>query len=386
MPRRAKRRRRSTRYRWWLVRTHLPALLFGGLLGAALVWVLLTRHTNLPPLPARLDPLTTPPQDYRWIDLPAPEFPVPPYARFLKGATIVLDPGHVGQHDPGGSWKRGPTGLREAEVNLRVAQFLREFLVTASARVSLTRDADQSPNLPDKEDLKQRSEVANAAHADLFLSIHHNANGKPEPNYTSLFYHDSPIHGAASRCAARHLLTGLNDALRLEAHLECAVLDDVLLYENGLAVLREAEVPAVLSEASFHSNPAEEARLRDPVYNRREAYGLFLGLARWAQAGLPRVHLVKIARDKPRGPAEALLTLDDGLSARGGWGAELSKVVPDSIVTRLGGKPVRHIFDPKTGQVRVTLPSDRGAPGMLFIDFQNTFGQHVLQPEVRLAD
>jgi N-acetylmuramoyl-L-alanine amidase len=386
MPRRTKHRRRSTRYRWWLVRTHLPAALLGGLVGAALVWVLLTRRSALTPLPTRPDPLTTHPQGYRWTDLPEPDFPVPPYARFLKDVTIVLDPGHVGQRDPGGTWKRGPTGLREAEVNLRVAQFLREFLVTAGARVSLTRDTDQSLNLPDKADLKQRSQVANETHADLLLSIHHNANGKPEPNYTSLFYHDSPAHGPASRCAARHLLAGLNDALRLTAHLECAVLDDELLYQNGLAVLREADVPAVLSEASFHSNPAEETRLRDPVYNRREAYGLFLGLARWAQAGLPRVRLVKITRDKPRGPAEAVLALDDGLSARGGWGAELPKVVPASIVTRLGGKPVRHSFDPKTGQVRVTLPSDRsGSYGMLFVDFENTLGQHVLRPQIPLS-
>jgi N-acetylmuramoyl-L-alanine amidase len=332
------------------------------------------------------DPLKTRPQDYPWTAQPEPAFPIPPYARFLAGVQIVLDPGHVGQRDPGGNWKRGPTGLREAEVNLRVAQFLRGFLEAAGAKVVLTRETGKSLDLPDKEDLRQRVEAANRLPADLFLSIHHNANDHPQPNYSSVFYHGTPADNGASVSAGRYLITGLNDALRLEAHLECPLLSDFAVYErNGFAVLREAQVPALLAEASFHSNPAEEARLRDPVYNRREAYGLFLGLARWTQAGLPRIALAAGSAGEARRGGEVIVTLDDGLSARGGWGAEQSKILPDSLTVKLDGQPVRYKLDLAKRQIRVTLPSSAHARrGTLFVDFENLFGQHVLHPHLDL--
>ncbi len=352
----------------------------GLLLGGATIWWLPRigcRSADGPPADA--DVLVG--LDDSWTVLPKPDSPIPPYAAFLKGVTIVLDPGHVGQIDPGGGWKRGPTGLREAEVNLRVAQYLRGFLRAAGARVIMTREVDRCLNLSNGADLRQRVEVANEAEADLLLSIHHNAVGTPRPNYTSLFYHESTDGGLAGLCAARHLLTGLGDALRLESHLPCAVLSDRLLYDNGLALLRDARVPAVLSEASFHSNPDEESRLRDPVYNRREAYGLFLGLARWAQSGLPRVRLAHPYR---RGDREVLVTLDDGISGRGGWGAELGKILADSIVVRLDGEYVACQFDARRSELRVPLPAKVATDAGLYVDFQNTFGQHVLHPRIEL--
>jgi hypothetical protein len=159
-----------------------------------------------------------------------------------------------------------------------------------------------------------------------------------------------------------------------------------VVYErNGFAVLREAEVPALLSEASFHSNPAEETRLRDPVYNRREAYGLFLGLVRWAQAGLPRVALLPPKSGAARRGAEIVVGLDDGLSARGGWGAEQSKILPDSLVAKLDGQPVRFKLDLDKRQLRFSLPGGQHGPRrVLFVDFENIFGQHVLHPRLEL--
>jgi len=313
-------------------------------------------------------------------------FPIPAYARFLEGVTIVLDPGHIGQRDPGGSWRRGPTGLREAEINLRVAQYLRGFLLHAGARVVFTREIDESLDLPDKEDLRQRVAVANREQADLFLSIHHNGVGNPDPNYTSLFYHSASDNAAASACAARYLLNGLNDTLRLQKHLGCAVLSDELRFKNGLAVLREARVPAVLSEASFHSNPEEEARLRDLVYNRREAYGLFLGLARWAQAGLPAVALVEPSNGRVRGGGDVVVALDDGLSSRGGWGAERLRILPDSIVAKVGAELLPWELDAGRRRIRITLPQRvRGSRCTLVVDFENTLGQHVLHPRIELV-
>jgi N-acetylmuramoyl-L-alanine amidase len=331
---------------------------------------------------AALDPVRTAPSEFRWTDHPEPHFAVPPYARFLKGMTIVLDPGHVGQSERGKppGWKRGPTGLREAEVNLRVAQFLREFLESVGARVILTREVDRSLELDDATDLAQRAEVANRADADLLLSIHHNA-GPPDANYTSVWYHRSASHSPASLAAARCVLDGLNEALRLESHLECALLTDELQFRDGFALLRLAKVPAVLSEASFHSNPAEEQRLRDPVYNRREAYGLFMGLARWAQAGLPRVEVLEPTSGALAPGATLVLQLHDGLSERGGWGKDKPRILADSIVTRVNGERVEAVADLGTGRLRLPLAQPpRDGRYEVFVDFENIFGQHVLQP------
>lgn len=87
----------------------------------------------------------------------------PAYAGFLEGVKICLDPGHGGDAHLRG-FKRGPTGVREAEMNLRVAQFLRELLEEAGAEVLLTREGDEDVSL------RRRAEIANDWGADLFIS------------------------------------------------------------------------------------------------------------------------------------------------------------------------------------------------------------------------
>jgi N-acetylmuramoyl-L-alanine amidase len=313
-------------------------------------------------------------------------FPAPPYARFLEGLTIVLDPGHGGRADRAG-WKRGPTGLREAEVNLRVARFLRDFLVAAGVNVVLTRDADEYLDPADKADLRARIAIANELRADLFLSIHHNASDRsPEANYTSVFYHATPDHSPASLDAARHLLAGLDDALRLGQQLDCGLVSDHAIYPGkGFALLRAAEVPAVLAESSFHSNPQEERRLRDPLYNRREAYGLFLGLARWARAGLPRVWLVQPESGRIKTGETIIVGFDDGLSGRGGFGMNLPQVRAGTLLIEFEGRPLRHELDLAKRQVRITPVRELiGRVVHIRVDFANVFGQHVLHPRIEL--
>jgi N-acetylmuramoyl-L-alanine amidase len=363
--------------------THAAAAAAGAVLAGVLVWTLSPglRHERSR---HRLDPLSAPPSAYPWTELPEPAFPVPPYARFLKDRTIVLDPGHGGRSDRP-NWKRGPTGLQEAEVNLSVARCLREFLAAAGANVVMTRDADVYLHVDDRTDLSMRIAIANEARADLFLSIHHNAADSPDANYTSVFYHGDVEDHPASVDAARNIVSGLDDALRLEQRLGVALVSDFEIYpREGFRVLREARVPAVLSEASFHSNPVEEQRLRDLLYNRREAYGLFLGLARWAQAGLPSVSVAPQPASQRRG-GELVLKLDDGLSSRGGLGSRSSNIRENTIEVRLGGSRLAHFYDAKKPELRVTLPPRAPRPGALYVDFANTFGQHVLHPWIELG-
>ncbi len=369
---------------WPSLASHAAAAVLGGVAVSLVLWLAWPGERRTADAAAKLDVIRAAPEAFSWSELPEASFPIPPYARFLEGVRIVLDPGHVGQRDKGGDWKRGPTGLREAEVNLRVAQFLREFLESVGAEVILTRSEDRSLDLEDAEDLFQRAEIANSVRADLLLSIHHNG-GPPDANYTTLFYHAGPDHSPASLSAARYLLTGLNDALRLERHVECAVLADYTIYRGqGFAVLRHARVPAVLSEASFHSNPQEESRLRDPLYNRREAYGLFLGLARWAQAGLPRVRLTEPGDGVFKPGRPLVVQLDDGLSGRGGFGASAPKILKRSLVLQLDGSQVPFEVDWAKGVLTVRPPRSVREARELYVDFSTIFGQHVLHPRIEL--
>jgi N-acetylmuramoyl-L-alanine amidase len=355
-------------------------------LGGVVVW--LTSWALKPaPGPPPPNPVRSSFSDYAWTDQAPPAFPMPPYARFLEGLTIVVDPGHGGRADRAG-WKRGPTGLREAEVNLRVARFLRGFLVAVGVNVVLTRDADVYLDQDDTRDLQARIAAANAQRADLFLSIHHNGSDRSaEANYTTVFYHATPDDSPASLDAARHLLVGLDDALRLGQQLDCGLVSDYAIYPGkGFAILRAAQVPAVLTESSFHSNPAEEERLRDHVYNRREAYGLFLGLARWARAGLPRVWLVQPNDGRIKAGEAIIIGIEDGLSARGGFGMDLPQIQTSSVRVEFDGRPRRHELDLENQQLRIMPERDMlGRPGHLRVDFANVFGQHVLHPRIELG-
>ncbi|MFO0839852.1 MAG: N-acetylmuramoyl-L-alanine amidase [Phycisphaerae bacterium] len=388
MPRKAQEVRDIDTWRDWLDATWPYALsaLLGGLAVAGIVW--LRGPTPTPKVEAARtipDALRADPSSFSWTQLPEPSFPIPPYARFLKDVTIVIDPGHVGQRDRGGTWKRGPTGLREAYVNLNVARFLREFLDEAGARVALTREEDRGLDLDDDEDLDQRADVANRMQADLLISVHHNAADSPKANYTTVWYHRSADHSPASLDVAKSVLYGLHDALRLEQQIECGIQDDHLVYANGgFRLLRSARVPAVLCESSFHTNPDEESRLRDPLYNRREAYGLFLGLARWANAGLPRLRLVDPPDGKPQRGKPLTFALDDGLSNRGGMGKDTPKIIEETVRVEIDGKAAAFEFDARKHVVRVTPQGTGDRPFTVSVDFENVFGQHVLQPRITL--
>jgi N-acetylmuramoyl-L-alanine amidase len=242
--------------------------------------------------------------------------------------------------------------------------------VAAGAKVTLTREKDQELDIEDQVDLKQRADIANRQRADLLLSIHHNAADKPSVNYTTVFYHSSPEHSRASITAARYLLDGLSDALRLAQQADDAVLEDRDLTKSGFAVLRQCFVPAVLTEASFHSNPDEEQRLGDSLYNRREAYGLFLGLARWARAGLPRVALQQCSGGM------ALVSVEDGLPGHNG-------IFPHSFDVRLDGKELPFKFDPAGRKLSINLAGAKGR-AKLYVDFETVLGQHVVHPLIEL--
>jgi len=226
--------------------------------------------------------------------------------RIDRLVVVALDPGHGGE-DPGAI---GPSGLREKDVVLAIALKLRERLNSvAGMRAMLTRDADFF--VP----LHERVRKARRVQADLFVSIHADAFLTPEARGASVFaLSDRGATSAAARWMARKenaadAIGGVNQAAVKDPQLLRAMLDmsttaqikdslrigrEVLerighvgtlhkhrVEQAGFAVLKAPDIPSILVETAFISNPDEESRLRDPDYQDRLVNALFIGIRRY---------------------------------------------------------------------------------------------------------
>jgi N-acetylmuramoyl-L-alanine amidase len=313
------------------------------------------------------------PRTFDWQELPEAYYAVPPFAKYLDSIRIVIDPGHGGQgHLP--NYKRGRGGVREAEINLRVALYLREFLETAGAEVIMTRLDDSYVSL------EERAEIANQSGAYFMISIHHNAGRDPEINQSAVFYHKNPNFSPASLDLARHIYFGLLDALHLTQISEDGLYSDQLIYPDGFGLLRHTRIPAVLLESSYFSNPDEEKRLKDRKYNKREAYGIFIGLCRYAAGGFPRTQLIQPENGFSRlKKPEIVLKVADGLRQRRGPDQKRLRIFSHSISVELDGYPIPYLFDSE--QEMITCQVDSAlANGMhvLTVDVQNIYKNHNL--------
>jgi N-acetylmuramoyl-L-alanine amidase len=360
-----------------------------GLIVAALVACRTPRRPDpSPPLPQQpasadrmlsINTLVAAPPAFARQQIGTREFPIPPYARFLTGLRIRLDPGHGGDAEKR-AFKRGPTGVREAEVNLRVAQYLREFLIAAGAEVQLSRESDVDLSYEDRAG----ANLPPDQWPDLFISCHHNAiDNKPSANHTTVWYHADIDFRPSNLDLARYLCFGLYDHYPLEQITDQPLKSDQLMYADGFAVLRHAKVTAALVETSFYTNPEEEQRLREPASNLREAYGLFIGLAKYAAAGIPRLKLVSpldgVVTAAPRGVLE--FALDDGLRARKSWGSERQMIVTGSLDVRIDGQPVPFEFANEDYRLTVSLPDSIVAgEHRVAVQFQNLFKNSVINP------
>jgi N-acetylmuramoyl-L-alanine amidase len=210
----------------------------------------------------------------------------------LAGRRIVLDPGH------GGFFKGavGVGGLTEAAVNLGVALDLDTLLRARGARVLMTRRTDRDFTTPAdsslKHDLGERVRIANAFAPDLFVSIHHNADpgGAHDVNETQTYYQlgdDGPSYDAGAD-VHRALVRNLG----IEAQK---------LMPGNFAVVRGSESPALLTEASYVTNPDVEAKLATPAARRLEAEALLVGIARFFARKAPAIERLEVAGADPAG-------------------------------------------------------------------------------------
>ena len=243
------------------------------------------------------------------LSSPAPQADTVPAdeQRLIDRLVIVaIDPGHGGE-DPGAI---GPSGLREKDVVLAVALQLRDRINSVPGmRAMLTRDADFF--VP----LHERVRKARRVQADLFVSIHADAFFTPQARGASVFALSA--NGASSAAArwmankenAADAVGGLNtiavkDSQVLRAMLDMStaaqikdslqigreVLDRIgkvgalhkrSVEQAAFAVLKAPDIPSILVETAFISNPDEEALLRDPAYQQRLVEALHTGIRRY---------------------------------------------------------------------------------------------------------
>ena len=241
----------------------------------------------------------------------------PPAAPPITDRLIVvaIDAGHGGE-DPGAV---GPNGTKEKDVVLQIALKLRDRINVTTVKGSpmrayLTRDADYF--VP----LHVRVQKARKVQADLFVSVHADAFFTPNAQGASVF---ALSHGAASSSAARwmaqqenkaDLIGGMNLGVK-DSQVQQALLDmstsaqikDSLnlggailreiggvgrlhkpkVEQAGFAVLKAPDIPSVLVETAFISNPDEEAKLSDANYQNSIADALVKGLQKYFERNPP---------------------------------------------------------------------------------------------------
>ena len=219
----------------------------------------------------------------------------------LKIGKIVIDPGHGG-HDTG---TIGPNGLEEKDLVLEVGRRLGKMLETRlGAEVVYTRKDDTF--IP----LETRTAIANQQRADLFISIHANSSNDPDARGVETYYLNFTSSPQALEVAARENAVSEKSIYELQDLVKKIALKEKIeesrefagdvqeSLHDGLAakspgirnrgvkkapfiVLIGANMPSILAEISFVSNPADEHRLETSDYRQRIAESLYRGIAKY---------------------------------------------------------------------------------------------------------
>jgi N-acetylmuramoyl-L-alanine amidase len=237
----------------------------------------------------------------------------------LKIGKIVIDPGHGG-HDTG---TIGPNGLEEKDLVLDVGRRLGKLLeARLGAEVVYTRKDDTF--IP----LETRTAIANQQRADLFISIHANSSHDPDARGVETYYLNFTSSPEALEVAARENAVSEKSIYELQDLVKKIALKEKIeesrefagdvqqSLHSGLAtkspgmrnrgvkkapfiVLIGANMPSILAEISFVSNPADERRLQTGEYRQRIAESLYRGIAKYAN-GLSGVKVAS-KMEKPAG-------------------------------------------------------------------------------------
>jgi len=240
-------------------------------------------------------------------DIAAPPAPVGPESvpEAIEGQRpvrcIVIDPGHGG-HDTG---TVGPGGMAEKDLCLDIARRLRASLRAElpGVEIILTRDGDRFVSL------EERTAIANARNADLFISVHANASQSAATSGVETFVLDpnaiqkdagpdtdpSRARPASQVYASVGFGSQISSSRALAGQIQGSLVRGISakspksardrgIKHASFAVLRGARMPSVLVEVSFVSNPEDENRLRTPAFRQRIASSLTGGIRSYVRS------------------------------------------------------------------------------------------------------
>lgn len=310
-------------------------------------------------------PLYEIPQD--WKDLASRDSVIKLYSKYLSGKKIFLDPGHGGE-DRKNKSKNGE--IIEADVNLKVALYLKDYLEKAGATVLMSRYKDET--VP----LKLRPELANNFNADLFISIHHNAPAKWEDdftNYTSTYYHAKEEDYEFEPCEkdlARYIQRDLSYVMGNPGGLGSfdGTYSDYNIYPNeGFYVLRNTKMPSVLVECAFHTSRLEILRLNDETFNQIQAWGIFRGIAKYFKAGIPQIEILADSLTYQQNVLKISAALKDTFG-----------INPKLILVYFDKKEINYSFDKLSSILSFSVEADKNQEHLLRIICANKNGNHSL--------
>jgi N-acetylmuramoyl-L-alanine amidase len=235
--------------------------------------------------------------------------------------TVAIDPGHGGE-DPGAISR---SGTNEKDITLAIARKLKARIdKEPNMRAALTRDGDYFISLP------MRLVKARQWNADLFVSVHADAFIKPHARGSSVFaLSEQGATSAAARWLAKKeneadLIGGVNldikdpylkqtlldlsqtatisDSLKLGKEVLSEIGDINHLHKNdveqaGFAVLKSPDIPSILVETAFISNPDEEKKLKDAAYQERLAAAIVVGIKRYFANNPPAARSKMVSLD-----------------------------------------------------------------------------------------
>ncbi|NLL76264.1 MAG: N-acetylmuramoyl-L-alanine amidase [Clostridiales bacterium] len=185
---------------------------------------------------------------------------------------VVVDAGHGGA-DPG---KVGINGALEKDLNLRIAELVKEFLEAQDIKVVMTRTDDgglYDENTSNKkvQDMKRRIAIIEEAKPEIVVSIHQNSYHEEYVHGAQVFYYSGSGTGKnLAKLIQRQFITGVDPENKREAKAN-----------DSYYLLKKTSVPIVIVECGFLSNREEAERLNSDIYQEKAAWAVHMGVLQY---------------------------------------------------------------------------------------------------------
>ena len=198
---------------------------------------------------------------------------LPAFSNIRSEKVIVIDVGHGGT-DPG---KVSTNGVKEKDVNLQIALYLKDYLIAQDYTVYLTRETDcglydDTVSKKKVSDLNNRIQFFKDKKADYVVSIHQNSYPDTIQHGAQTFYFTGSDEGKAFGETVQESLLEFDDTNTRQAK-----------NSSSYYLLKHSPAPSIIVECGFLSNPEETMKLTDSNYQKELAYAICLGISRYVR-------------------------------------------------------------------------------------------------------